>query len=192
MRVLVQARSTEVRAVTCLTQWWSSPSVSPAQGIRASPKCYSFQIHKIHAHTCWKLTCAFTHLLLTLSVMPHLFLPFSLDFPFHVSVFSEASCRVTDTASKAPHFRCTFAAPHRRGCCLCLATCHLIHRTRCLSSKVICLGSLSSKVLFLTPKSCHQDEIILLPPSAVSESDKYLQKNMSGMRHTHYSAVLEK
>lgn len=126
--------------------------------------------------TCWKLTRTFTHLLLTLSVTPHLFLPFSLDFPFHVSVFSEAFCRVTDTASEAPHFRCTFAAPHRRGCCLCLATCHLIHRTRCLSSKVICLGSLSSKVLFLTPKSCHQDEIILLPPSAVSESDNIFKK----------------
>lgn len=123
-----QAGGTRVHAVTCLmSQWWSGPSVDPAQGTEASPTPYSLQTHT-HTHTklnhMLEVDMHLTPLCQSASVLSY----FSFHFPLFLcwpSVFSEAFYYVTQTDGTWQPT--TPFVPHllKKARCLCLAICNL-------------------------------------------------------------------
>ena len=143
--VCVWASSACVHAVTCLmTQCLLKDEVAH---LLVQPGGHRHHLHT-HRNTHTALLhvaswhAPYTSLSLSLCICLTIFLLFlfSLGFLFMClpSALSEAFfyC-VTHADSTVPRSHCAFAAAHRKGCCLCLSACHLMPRTKCLSSQVI-------------------------------------------------------
>lgn len=102
-------------------------------------------------------------LTLSLSLCICLTLPLlcCLGFPFMCVVFfiwGFLPCHLCWQYRTGCCFHCVFAASHRKGCCLCLSTCHMMPRTKCLASQVIWLHNQSQILPFPVQfhKMCHK------------------------------------